>query len=45
MTKKISYLLPKLLLLAHGGMSFLKKQQQNFLLTMMDSMLETLLLL
>jgi hypothetical protein len=43
--KQISYLLLKLLLLAHGGLSFLKKQEQNFLLTIMDSLLETLLLL
>jgi len=34
--KKISYLLPELLLLEHGGQSFLKKQRQNFLLTIME---------
>jgi hypothetical protein len=44
-TQKIDYTEPKLLLLVHGGQSFLKKQEQNFLLTMMDSLLETLLLL
>ena len=43
--KQISYLLPKLLLLVHGGQSFLKKLVQNFLLTIMDSLLETRLLL
>lgn len=43
--KKIGYLLPKLLLLVHGGQSFLKKLVQNFLLTIMDSLLETQLLL
>jgi len=44
-TKQISYLLPKLLLLVHGGQSFLKKLVQNFLLTIMDSLMENQLLL
>jgi len=44
-TQKIDYTEPKLPLLVHGGQSFLKKLEQNFLLTMMDSLLETLLLL
>jgi hypothetical protein len=38
--KQISYLVPKLLLRVHGGQSFLKKLVQNFLLTIMDSLLE-----
>jgi hypothetical protein len=41
----MSYMQPKLLLPVHGGQSFLKKQQQNFMLTMKDSMVETQLLL
>jgi hypothetical protein len=36
---------PKLLLPVHGGQSFLKKQQQNFMLTMKESMVETQVLL
>jgi len=34
--KKISYLLPKLHLLVHGGQSFLKKQRLNLILTIME---------
>jgi len=44
-TQKIDYTEPKLPLLVHGGQSFLKKLEQNFLLTMKDSKEITLLLL
>jgi len=43
--KKTSSLLPTYLQLKHGGHPFLKKQQQNFLKTMMEPLLETLLML
>lgn len=42
---QINYLVPLLLHKVHGGQSFLKKQQQNFLRTMMESLVETLLML
>jgi hypothetical protein len=43
MKKTITYLQPKLLLPVHGGQSSFKKQQQNFMLTILDSIIETLL--
>jgi hypothetical protein len=42
---KINYLVPKLLHKVHGGQSFLKKRLQNFSRTMMESLVETLLML
>lgn len=42
---QMNYLVPLLLHKVHGGQSFLKKQQQNFLRTMMESLVEILLML